>query len=128
MRRTSTSRTVIAGCFVCNGSEAMWTHAGAQGTAARHHDKTNHATWSDVILTVRYGEDAVDPRQVDLEDAIAATAAPETGRRPEAATHPDPDAPAEPPACVSALPGRPSRDAACRQRGARGHQPETRAS
>ena len=126
MRRTFTSRIVHAGCFVCHGTDAHWTHAGAQGTAAKHHDATGHATWSDVILSVRYGQEAADPRQVDLEDHLAATSvAPEPGRRPVSATQPVPDAPAVPAADVSAPQGRPSRRAAVRPRGARGRTPET---
>lgn len=55
MRRTSTSRTVIAGCFVCNGGDYLWSGGAAQGTAARHHDATGHETWADVAMSVRYG-------------------------------------------------------------------------
>ena len=123
-RRTATSRDVRAGCFVCHGSEAHWTHAGAQGTAAAHHDATGHETWSDVMLMVRYGQPAADPRQTDIEDAIAA-AGPGTGPRSEATPHPDPDAPAVTAAGVSAPQGRPSRRAADRRHGARGREPET---
>lgn len=57
MRRTSTSRTVHAGCFTCNGSDAMWFGPQSQGTAARHHDATGHPTWADVAMSVFYGED-----------------------------------------------------------------------
>ncbi|WP_380927626.1 hypothetical protein [Sphingomonas arantia] len=64
-----------AGCFVCHGSDAHWTSPNAQGLAARHHDATGHATWSDVYLTVRYGRDEPDARQLDIENAIAAHAA-----------------------------------------------------
>lgn len=56
MRKTSTARTVIAGCFVCGGSDAKWEGPQAQGTAARHHDATGHETWADVMMSVRYGE------------------------------------------------------------------------
>lgn len=72
MRETFTSREVIAGCFACNGSEAKWSGPQAQGTAARHHDATGHPTWSDVILSVRYGreERLSDGRQLDIEAAI----------------------------------------------------------
>ena len=55
MRRTSTSRSVIAGCFVCNGSDYLWSGPSAQGTAARHHDASGHETWADVAMSVRYG-------------------------------------------------------------------------
>lgn len=128
MRQTFTSRDVRAGCFACHGGDARWYGAQAQGTAARHHDATGHETWSDVILSVRYGTAAADPRQIDIEESIAA-AAPDPGRRPEAATRTVPDAPAAPPAGVSAPKGRPSRRTADRpkgrQRGARGRKPET---
>lgn len=55
MRRTRTARTCFAGCFVCNGSDALWTSENAQGVAARHHDATGHETWCDVSLMIRYG-------------------------------------------------------------------------
>lgn len=71
VRMTSTSRDVRAGCFSCHGTNAAWFGGQAQGTAARHHDATGHATWSDVILSVRYGREAPDTRQTDLEEAIA---------------------------------------------------------
>lgn len=57
MRRTSTSRDVRAGCFVCGGDEPKWEGPQAQGTAARHHDATGHATWAEVIMSVRYGKE-----------------------------------------------------------------------
>jgi hypothetical protein len=63
--------------------------------------------------------------QIDLEEHLAATAEPEPGRRPEAATRPVPDAPAVTAADVSAPEGRPSRRAADRPHGARGQKPET---
>ncbi|TLX16471.1 hypothetical protein [Rhizobium sp. MHM7A] len=53
-RRKFSSVTVIAGCFVCNGSEAIWTTANAMAVAARHADATGHDTWADQILNVRY--------------------------------------------------------------------------
>lgn len=123
MRRAATIRDVRAGCFVCHGDEAHWMHAGAQGTAAQHHDATGHATWADVYQSTRYGIEAADPRQVDLEEAIAA--APGAERQPEATPHPVPDAPAVRPAGVSAHEGRPSRRPADRPDGARGRKPET---
>lgn len=55
-RATSTSATVSAGCFVCNGATAMWSSKNAQAVAARHHDATGHATWADQVLLIRYGE------------------------------------------------------------------------
>jgi len=45
----------MAGCFVCNGSVAIWTAKNAMALAARHHDATGHMTWADQSLTVRYG-------------------------------------------------------------------------
>lgn len=53
-RNYSTNRRVIAGCFTCNGSDALWTAPNAQGVAAKHHDATGHETWADVILEIRY--------------------------------------------------------------------------
>jgi hypothetical protein len=50
----------------------MWTGGNALGVAARHHDSTKHATWCDVHMSVRYGEQTPDPRQTDIEDAIRA--------------------------------------------------------
>lgn len=63
MRRTRTSRNVIAGCFVCAGSDAMWTSPNAQGVAARHHDATGHSTWADVAMMIRYGEERPQPEE-----------------------------------------------------------------
>lgn len=80
---------------------------------------------SAILKSARWGHLSSQPQQIDLEDAIAASADPETGRRTEAATRSDLDAPAVPPADVSAHDGRPSRHAARQQRGARGHKPET---
>jgi len=90
-RLTSTSRDVRAGCFVCHGTDARWYGGQAQGTAARHHDATGHATWSDVILSVRYGREEADARQIDIEDSIAARTS--SGGEPDAAPLTDPDAP-----------------------------------
>ena len=81
LRQSSTSRDIRAGCFVCYGDEARWTHAGAQGTAAQHHDATGHATWADVYQSTRYGTEAADPRQRDIEDHLA-TASTLEGARP----------------------------------------------
>ena len=61
-RVVATSSTAIAGCFVCNGSLAIWTTKNAMALAARHHDATGHMTWADQSLTVRYGtETATHP-------------------------------------------------------------------
>lgn len=70
-RPTSTGRTLQAGCLVCYDGNAQWTGPNAQGLAARHHDSTKHATWCDVVLSIRYGSTAADTRQIDIEDAIA---------------------------------------------------------
>ncbi|HEX8446244.1 MAG TPA: hypothetical protein VF649_06485 [Sphingomonas sp.] len=72
VRQTSTSRDVIGGCFVCHGAAANWFGPQAQGTAARHHDATGHATWAEVVMTVRYGRNDSDGLQLDIETAIAA--------------------------------------------------------
>jgi hypothetical protein len=72
-RETFTSRDVTAGCFVCHGSDAHWRGGNAQGVAARHHDATGHATWSDVYLSVRYGQHLADAEQLEIEQAIEAT-------------------------------------------------------
>jgi len=74
MRKTYISRTVIAGCFACRGSEAIWSGPQCQGTAARHHDATGHPTWCDVFMSVRYGDDAAAGEQLDIETAIGAAA------------------------------------------------------
>ncbi len=107
-RDTFTSREVMAGCFVCNGSDAIWTGGNAQGVAARHHDATKHATWSTIYMNVRYGRDAGDDRQTDIEDAIASAS---SGDAPVVAPLPDLDAPAVPAADVSAPVGRSSKPA-----------------
>ncbi|WP_267382195.1 MULTISPECIES: hypothetical protein [unclassified Sphingomonas] len=72
MRATFTSRDVRGGCFVCHGSEARWWGANAQGVAARHHDATKHPVWCDVALSIRYGREEADTRQLDIEHAIEA--------------------------------------------------------
>jgi hypothetical protein len=54
MRQRLTTIRAIAGCFACNGSEAIWTASNAMAVAARHHDTTGHETWADQTLTVRY--------------------------------------------------------------------------
>jgi hypothetical protein len=120
-RATSTSRDVRAGCFVCHGMDAHWWGGQAQGTAALHHDRTGHATWCDVYKSVRYGAEAPDPRQVDIEDAIASA---RSGGEPEAAPLPDPDALATVTASVSVPQGRPVETRAAMRRGARGRKPE----
>lgn len=59
-RHMSTSTTVMAGCFVCKGSIAIWTSKNALALAARHHDATGHQTWADQALSVRYGLETTD--------------------------------------------------------------------
>ncbi|MGY2732355.1 hypothetical protein ACVWYO_000029 [Sphingomonas sp. UYP23] len=117
-RVTSTSRDVIAGCFVCHGMDAHWHGGSAQGTAARHHDATGHATWCDVAMSVRYGIEAHDPRQIDIEDAITSTF---SGPASLPARHSNSEAPAVPAAGVSNL-SRPVRKEA---RGTKTLAPET---
>lgn len=56
MRKTWLAKTFNAGCFECAGGEGQWFAANAQAVAARHHDKTGHATWVDVTLSFTYGE------------------------------------------------------------------------
>ena len=65
-RPTFTSRTAMAGCFVCKADGSyIWHGPNAQGVAARHHDATGHTTWCDVNLSIRYGSrEAVATRQV----------------------------------------------------------------
>lgn len=122
MRDTFTSRDLRAGCFVCHGCDAQWTGPNAQALAARHHDGTGHQTWCEVHLSIRYGSDAGDDRQTDIEDAIASAS---SGGRPDAAPLPDPDAPADAPAGGSAPEGRPVETRRQMPRGARGRKPET---
>lgn len=74
MRDTSIGRDVIAGCFVCGGADAKWFGPNAQGVAARHHDATGHATWCDVSMTITYGREQADDRQIDIEEAIGGQA------------------------------------------------------
>lgn len=79
MRRTASSRTAQAGCFVCNNGLARWFGANAVGVAARHHDATGHPTWADQVISTRYGAvPAADSRQADIEDFTGA-AAPQPG-------------------------------------------------
>lgn len=124
MRDTFTSRDLKAGCFVCHGTDAHWTGPNAQALAAQHHDRTKHQTWCDVYLSIRYGADAGDDRQIDLEDAIASAS---SGGRPDAAPFTDPDAPADAPASVSAPEGRSVETRRHMPRGARGRKPEIHA-
>lgn len=98
-RPTFTSRDVRAGCFECGGSDPLWIGGNAQGVAARHYDATKHVTWTDVYMSVRYGEDVADDRQTDIEDAIASAS---SGDRPGAAPLPGNDAPPVPAVGVSA--------------------------
>lgn len=56
LRHTASSRIVNAGCFQCNGSDAIWTSGNAMGVAARHHDATGHQTWVDQVIQTTYGQ------------------------------------------------------------------------
>lgn len=116
-RVTSTRRELQAGCYACHGTAAHWTGPNAQALAARHHDTTDHPTWCNIQLAIVYGAHRADPRQIDIESAIAAS----SGERPVSPPLPDPDAPACSSADVSAPEGRSSR------RSARGRKPETAA-
>ena len=60
-RRTTTSVNVMAGCFQCNGQDAIWTGANAMAVAARHADATGHETWADQHLMVRYSRGDSQP-------------------------------------------------------------------
>lgn len=73
-RDTFTARNVEAGCFTCRGATVLWQGANAQGVAARHHDTTQHPTWVRIDMMIQYGDRSrADDRQIDIEDAIAAT-------------------------------------------------------
>lgn len=68
-RVVATSSSVIAGCFDCNGSVAIWTAKNAMAVAARHHDATGHMTWADQTVTVRYGTDTATHPDLFQENA-----------------------------------------------------------
>jgi len=121
-RQTARSRDIMAGCYVCHGATAFWTSGNAQALAAQHHDRTGHQTWCRIAMSVTYGIDAGDDRQIDIEDAIASAS---SGGRPEAAPLTDPDAPADALAGVSATEGRPVETRRPMPRGVRGRKPET---
>jgi hypothetical protein len=108
-RPTATSRDVRAGCLTCHGGDARWHGPQAQGQAALHHDRTQHPTWCNVTMTVRYGQAQADPRQIDIEDSIAAFSS--SGGEPDAAPLPDPDAPVPVSTGVSAPKAAQSRQA-----------------
>lgn len=69
-RRTFTATDVSAGCFVCHGSDAVWTSKNALALAARHHDSTGHQTWAEQHLSIRYGADA-EAAHPDMFEATA---------------------------------------------------------
>ena len=121
-RQTATARDLRAGCFVCHGTTARWTSPNAQALAAQHHDRTRHATWCDIALSVRYGRAPADDRQIDIEDAIAASIS--LGSAPECAPLPHLDASTVPAAGVSAPVGRSVETPAPKARAARGRKPE----
>ncbi len=81
-RTSSRTRDARAGCRVCHGDRAHWTTANAQALAAQHHDRTGHETWCRIVSDIQYGRAAADPRQIDIEDAIASAS---PGGRPVAA-------------------------------------------
>lgn len=68
-RRTATSTDVRAGCFHCNGSDAIWTGSNAMAVAARHTDATGHETWADQMLCVRYSAEPLPPKADAKEKA-----------------------------------------------------------
>lgn len=68
-RLARTSSTVVGGCFVCNGSAAIWTAKNAMAIAARHHDTTGHSTWAQQSLFVRYGADTNNHPDLFQENA-----------------------------------------------------------
>lgn len=107
-RQTLAVRELLAGCHVCDGTTARWTKANAQALAAQHHDRTGHATWVKIATDIQYGSVAPDPRQTDIEDAIASAS---SGDAPECAPLPDNDAPTVTAAGVSAPKGRSSKHA-----------------
>ena len=100
VRQKTERRDLLAGCYVCDGTTARWTAANAQALAAQHHDRTNHATWVKYDGEIQYGRRAADPRQIDIEDAIASAS---SGDRPDvSAPLPGNDAPPVPAVGVSA--------------------------
>jgi hypothetical protein len=70
MRRYSYARTLHAGCFTCNGSDAKWFGNNAQGVAARHHDATGHPTWVDVSMSIFYGEAPHDAKEATKTEGL----------------------------------------------------------
>jgi hypothetical protein len=91
VRQKHEQRDLLAGCLVCSGRTPRWTKANAQALAAQHHDRTGHATWVTIATEIQYGNAASDPRQTDIEDAIASA---RSSDRPSAAPLSGPDAPA----------------------------------
>ena len=59
MLTRSTSVDVMAACFTCAGSTAIWVAKNAMAVAARHAQATGHETWADQNLSVRYKCEAV---------------------------------------------------------------------
>lgn len=62
MLTRSTSVDVMAGCFTCAGSTAIWITKNAMAVAARHAQATGHETWADQSLSVRYKCELVSPK------------------------------------------------------------------
>jgi len=127
-RRKATDRVFSAGCRLCHGDRANWTGGNAQALAAKHHDRTGHATWCKIATSIEYGRAAPDDRQHDIEDAIASAS---SGDAPECAPLTEFDASSLPEDDVSAPVGRSSRPALAaahsrhrRTAAADGQQPE----
>ncbi len=120
-RIATTHRDFRGGCFVCHGDRAHWSSANVQALAAKHHDRTGHATWCDIDARIRYGRTAPDDRQIDIEDAIASAS---SGGAPDCAPLPDLDAPAAVTVDVSVPVGRPVETSRFNAHAARGRKPE----
>ena len=56
----STARSVFAGCHNCNGTDAIWFAANAQGVAARHAKAHGHSTWVETAMTITYNPAPTD--------------------------------------------------------------------
>lgn len=82
VRQKSERRDLLAGCLVCSGRTPRWAKANAQALAAQHHDRTGHATWVTIATEIQYGNTVPDPRQTDIEDAIASASSGDGRLRP----------------------------------------------
>lgn len=115
-------RSYAAGCFDCHGTDTHWTGANAKAVAARHHHAAGHRTWYEERIV--FESSASDPRQTDIEDAIASAS---SGGEPEAAPLTDP-VPAAPPTSRTHPKADPIGTPRFMQRGAHGRKPEIHAS